>query len=52
MFNRIETIVTLSMSIGVPVYVDDVLAIGDRLTVEKVIENTRIMEEKKKNQIL
>ena len=42
-FNRIETMVTPSMSIGVPVYVDDILGIGDRLT---VIENTRIKEEK------
>ena len=37
-FNRMETLVTPSMIIGVPVYVDDiylVYCIGDRLTVEE-----------------
>ena len=46
--SRIEILVTPSMNRSVQVYVDDILGIGDRLTVEKVIEITRIMEEKKK----
>ena len=35
-------------TIGAPVYVDDILGIGDCKTVEKVIRNSRRIEEDKK----
>ena len=36
------------LTIGAPLYVDDILGIGDCKTVEKVIRNTRRLEEDKK----
>ena len=45
---EISTHITQSLLIGAPVYVDDILGIGDCKTVEKVIRNTRRLEEAKK----
>ena len=45
---EISTHITPELTIGAPVYVDDILGIGDCKTVEKVIRNTRRLEEAKK----
>ena len=45
---EISTHITPELTIGAPVYVDDILGIGDCKTVEKVIRNTRRLEEDKK----
>ena len=46
---EISTHITPELTIGAPVYVDDILGIGDCKTVEKVIRNSRRLEEDKKN---
>lgn len=49
--NRIEplqTRITPELTIGAPVYVDDILAMGSKDTVEAAIRNTRMLEERKK----
>ena len=45
---EISTHITPELTIGAPVYVDDILGIGDCKTVEKVIRNTRRLEEEEK----
>ena len=40
--------ITPELTIGAPVYVDDILGIGDCKTVENVIRNSRRLEEDKK----
>ena len=45
---EISTHITPELTIGAPVYVDDILGIGDCKTVENVIRNTRRLEEDKK----
>ena len=45
---ELSTHITPELTIGAPVYVDDILGIGDCKTVEKVIRNTRKLEEDKK----
>ena len=45
---EISTHITPELTIGAPVYVDDILGIGDCKTVEKVVRNTRRLEEDKK----
>ena len=47
-YNRIETMVTPSMSIGVPVYVNDMLGIGDRLTVKGLLRIQELWKRRKK----
>ena len=42
---EISTHITPGRTIGAPVYVDDILGIGDCKTIEKVIRNTRSLEE-------
>ena len=44
----VSTSLTPEMTIGAPVYVDDILGIGSVETVERVIRNTREMEVQKK----
>ena len=41
-------VITPELDIGVPVYVDDILGVGNISTVEQVIANTHKMEEEKK----
>ena len=45
---EISTHITLELTIGTPVYVDDGLGMGDCKTVEKVIRNTSRLEEDRK----
>ena len=45
---EISTHITPEITIGSPVYVDDILGIGNCKTVENVIRNTRRLEEDKK----
>ena len=45
---EISTHITPELTIGAPVYVDAILGIGDCKTVEKVIRNSRRLEEDKK----
>ena len=45
---RVSSYITPELDIGVPVYVDDILGVGDISTVEQVIANTHRMEEEKK----
>ena len=45
---EISTHITPELIIGAPVYVDDILGIGDCKTVENIIKNTRRLEEDKK----
>ena len=45
---EISTNITPMLIIGAPVYVDDMLGIGNRKTVEKVITNTRRLDEVQK----
>ena len=45
---EISTHITPELTIGTTVYVDDTLGIDDCKTVEKVIRNTRRLEEDKK----
>ena len=45
---EISTHITPVLTIGAPVYVDDIFGIGDRKTVENVIRNTRRLEEDNK----
>ena len=45
---EISTHITPELTIRAPVYVDDILGIGDCKTVEKVIRNSRRLEEDKK----
>ena len=44
----ILSIITPEAGIEAPVYVDDILGVGDVSTMEKVIDNTRKMEDMKK----
>ena len=44
---EISTHITPELTIGAPVYVDDILGIGDCKTVEKLIRNSRRLEDKK-----
>ena len=46
--HSILSLITPEAGIGAPVYVDDVLGVGDVSTMEKVIDNTRKMEDMKK----
>ena len=45
---EISTHITPELTIGAPVYVDDILGIGDCKTVKKVIRNSRRLVEDKK----
>ena len=45
---EMSTHITPELTIGAPVYVDDILEIGDCKTVEKGIRNTRRLEEDNK----
>ena len=45
---EISTHIAPELTIGPPVYVGDIFVIGDCKTVEKVIRNTRILEEDNK----
>ena len=45
---EISTHITPELTIGAPMYVDDILVIGDCKTVENVIMNSRRLEEDKK----
>ena len=45
---EISTHITPELTIGAPVYVDYILGTGDYKTIEKVIRNTRRLEEDKK----
>ena len=45
---EISTHITRELTIGAPVYVDYILGIGDCKTVEKVISNSRRLEEDNK----
>ena len=45
---EISTHITPELTIGAPVYVDDILGIGDCKTVENVIRNSRRLEENNK----
>ena len=44
----ISTVLTPELAIGAPVYVDDILGIGGKETIERTIRNTRWLEEQKK----
>ena len=44
---EIFTHITPELTIGAPVYADDILGIGECKTVERVIRNTRRLEEDK-----
>ena len=44
----VSALLTPEMTIGAPVYVDDILGIGSLETVERVIRNTREMKVQKK----
>ena len=46
--HSILSLITPEAGIGAPVYVDDILGVGDVLTMERVIDNTRKMEGRKK----
>ena len=46
--HSILSLITPEAGIGAPVYVDDILGVGDVSTMEKVIDNTRKMEDRKK----
>ena len=48
-FNRIETMITPSMSIGVPVYVDDILGIGDRGQSKRLLRIQELWKRRKKS---
>ena len=44
----ITTVLTPELAIGAPVYVDDILGVGGKETIERTIRNTRWLEEQKK----
>ena len=46
--HSILSLITPEAGIGAPVYVDDILGVGDVSTMERVIDNTRKMENMKK----
>ena len=43
-----KTVISPEIEVEAPVYVDDILGVGNKDTVEKAIKNTSIMEQRRK----